>query len=436
MIFLGVCGVPVIVWRTVFHEGNLLLLLEGEHRDAAVEGVWILLNDPRARHGIEEGVAGLVCEDVPGFGILPKRPLLVRGEHRVGGGNDRAPQRLPVVGMLVGQIPPEEDELRPGCVATDLLGEEHPVAVIGGGDADDVVIVAGDVEENLAEGQLRIRALHAGIEPGQDVAGIFLVHRWKPEDRAIGGADWKLLLALAAGGIRIGVAHLGDPGGEGVIGAVEVWAFLLFLLVGLARQPLQAEQCARLTQPGDLRFLSVDPLEIVRDPLPHRRCAEDRLAVGEVASRGEGFEPLQVDLHGTVVEDHGIPLRPDRRVVLERQAERIDRAGEYRPEDRETLGGCGVRGVRLESLDMTEGRMESLPVDPGSDPFADEVNEDQILLLRAAVRLRLPEDEQPGPSGGGFRFFPRQAPPIEGIAMGPERLLEGIDLKIEAEADG
>ena len=123
--------------------------------------------------------------------------------------------------------------------------------------------------------------------------------------------------------------------------------------------------------------------------------------------------------------------------MLERQAEGIDRAGEYRPEDRERFGGCGVRGVRgvrLESLDVKERRTESLPIDSGRDPFADEVDEDQIL--RGAFLLRLPEDEQPGLSLDGFLLLPRQTPPIEGIAVGPERLLEGIDLKIEAEADG
>ena len=141
-----------------------------------------------------------------------------------------------------------------------------------------------------------------------------------------------------------------------------------------------------------------------------------------------------MDLHGTVVEDHGIPLRPDRRVVLERQAERIDRAGEHRPEDRETLGGCGLLGLRLESLDVKERRTESLPIDPGGDPLADEVDHDQILL--DAILLRLPEDEQPGLTLDGFLLLPWKAPPIEDIVMSPERLLEGIDLEIEAEADG
>ena len=98
------------------------------------------------------------------------------------------------------------------------------------------------------------------------------------------------------------------------------------------------------------------------------------------------------------------------------------------------LGGCGVLCVRLESLDVPEGRVEGLPVDSGRDPFADEVDEDQVL--RFASRLRLPEDEQPGLSQAGFFVQPRQAPAIEGVAVGPERLLEGVDLEIEAEADG
>ena len=147
--------------------------------------------------------------------------------------------------MLVGQIPTEEHKLRPRSVAPDLLGEEHPIAVIGGGDPDDVVVVAGDVEENLAEGQLCVRGLHAGIEPGKDVVGLF-VHRWKPEDRAVGGAARKRLFAFAARGRRVGIAHLGDPGGEGVIGAVE--QVLIF-------QPLHAEQRACLVEPGDPRLL-------------------------------------------------------------------------------------------------------------------------------------------------------------------------------------
>ena len=225
MIFLEVCGVPVIVWRTVFNEGNrvlLLLLLDGEHRDAAVEGGRIPLNHHCGRDSIKKGVAGLTREEIPGVGILPERPLLVRGEHRIGGGDDRAPQRLPVVGMLVGQIPTEEHELCPGGIATDLLGEEHPVAVVGGGDPDDVVVVAGDVEEDLAEGQLRVGGLHAGIESGKDVAGLF-VQRGKPEDRAVGGAAGKRRFAFAARGRRVGIAHLGDPRGEGVKRAGEEW---------------------------------------------------------------------------------------------------------------------------------------------------------------------------------------------------------------------
>ena len=159
--------------------------------------------------------------------------------------------------MLVGQIPTEEHELCPWGVATDLLTEEHPVAVIGGGDADDVVVVAGDVEENLAEGQLCVRGLHAGIEPGKDVAGLLLVERGKPEDRAVVGAGQKPLLAVTAGGHFVGIANLRDPGGEGIGGAI------IFRLDDAEGRPAFVEQ-------GDLRFPSVGRLEIAYQPLPHR----------------------------------------------------------------------------------------------------------------------------------------------------------------------
>ena len=79
----------VIVWRSVLDEGNQLLP-DGENRVIAVEVFWIPLNHHRRRDGVEEGVAGLVREDVPCVGALPERPLLVRGEHRGGGGDDRA----------------------------------------------------------------------------------------------------------------------------------------------------------------------------------------------------------------------------------------------------------------------------------------------------------------------------------------------------------